>query len=87
MFDDLDPIDLEDDPDLDLAELLADEPEFIERDGLVLCACCGELAQPGNEEFDWCDHRTGRGCSFFERSPFNEERDDDEEEEWNQDER
>lgn len=79
------PPDEEDEEDLD--ELLDDEPEFIERDGLLFCFACGELAQPGNEEFDWCDHRTGRGCAYFEASVFNEDRGDDEEEEWNRNDR
>ena len=47
------------DPDEDLEE-------FIERDGMTFCGACGIMACPGNEEFDWCDHITGDGCSYFE---------------------
>jgi hypothetical protein len=37
----------------------------IERDGMIFCVACGMLAMPGNEEYDWCDHRTGIGCAYF----------------------
>lgn len=42
------------------------EGEFIEGPGGGLyCRACGMLAAPGDEEFDWCDHITGEGCSYF----------------------
>jgi hypothetical protein len=27
------------------------------------CIVCG-LCEPGNEEWDWCDHETGAGCAY-----------------------
>jgi hypothetical protein len=35
------------------------------RDDNLYCGACGMLAAPGSEEYDWCDHRTGRGCSYM----------------------
>lgn len=58
-----------DEDDLDLVDL----PEFIERDGMTFCGACGELAVPGEEAFDWCDHRTGRDCPYMEDSMFNDD--------------
>ncbi len=34
-------------------------------DGGLYCLACRMLAAPGDEEFDWCDHLTGEGCSYF----------------------
>lgn len=57
-----------------------DDDEFFERDGMTFCGACGVLACPGEEEFDWCDHRTGEGCYHMSESVFNEDDDDCEDE-------
>ena len=48
------------------------EDGLVESRGMLFCTACGLMAMPGNEEFDWCDHITGRGCAW---------KDDDDEEE------
>lgn len=58
-----------------------DDSEFIERDGMTFCGACGVLACPGEEEFDWCDHRSGIGCYHMAESEFTELDDDDIEDE------
>jgi hypothetical protein len=56
-----------------------DDEELIENGGLIesrgmwFCFACGLLAQPGDEEFDWCDHRTGRGCAYMHETEDDEE--------------
>lgn len=52
MFDDFDDDDLPEDG-------------LIESRGMLFCFACGMLAAPGDEEFDWCDHRTGDGCAYM----------------------
>lgn len=47
---------------------------LVRHHGELYCGCCGILAQPGNEDFDWCDHISGDGC------PYNEELADDDDE-------
>jgi len=47
-----------------------EEEEFIARDGMLFCGACGILAQPGNEDFDWCDHRNGYGCPYMSEADF-----------------
>lgn len=49
----------------------------IEKDGMSFCFACGMLAQPGDEEYDWCDHRTGEGCAYMV-----DDDDDDDYDEW-----
>lgn len=64
--------------DEDVEELLDefdDDEEFIERDGMLFCGACGTLACPGEEEFDWCDHRTGQGCYHMQESVFSDDDD------------
>lgn len=41
-----------------------EEDGLVERDGMLFCGCCGNLASPGEEEWDWCDHVTGGGCAY-----------------------
>lgn len=54
-----------------------DDPEFFERDGMEFCGACGILARPGEEEFDWCDHKTGAGCYHMQESVFADDVDED----------
>ncbi len=64
----------------ELVEVSISADGHIEKDGLLFCFSCGMLAQHGNEEYDWCDHNTGIGCSYFreEMDDFDSELDDDE---------
>lgn len=61
-----------------------EDSEFIECDGMSFCFACGVLACHGNEEFDFCDHRTGFDCTFMEESVFAEDDEDDlyDEDDW-----
>lgn len=70
--------------DEEIAELVAqleddeENPEFLSRDGMTFCYACGIMACPGEEEFDFCDHRTGAGCYHMKNSDLN----DDDWEDW-----
>lgn len=35
----------------------------------LACQQCGECV-PGNEEWDWCDHITGYGCSWNDEDDY-----------------
>lgn len=35
-----------------------------EMNGCLYCGACGMLAAPGDENYDWCDHRTGNDCPY-----------------------
>lgn len=51
---------------------------LVESRGMWFCFACGLLAQPGDEEFDWCDHINGVGCAYMhetEDDEFEDERD------------
>lgn len=73
-FTELETIEDEDEDDYEFDDL-DDIPEdgHIERDGMLFCFSCGMLAQPGNEEYDWCDHKTGRGCAYFHEQEDDED--------------
>jgi hypothetical protein len=49
------------------------EDGMIEQNGNLYCYACGDLAAPGEEEFDFCDHKTGRGCSHMSMSSMSDE--------------
>lgn len=49
----------------------------IERDGLLFCFACGMLAAHGDEEYDFCDHRTGYGCSYNDETFEDDDRFDE----------
>jgi hypothetical protein len=62
----------------EIAELVMNgeipEDGIIEVRGMPFCWACGMLAQPGEEEFDWCSHLpTERHCAYLSESEDDED--------------
>lgn len=68
----------------EMPEIEIDEDGMMEVDGNLYCGGCGHLAQPGDEEFDWCDHRGTSDCSYYCTSSFRDD-DEDVEDYWGED--
>lgn len=56
---------------IDSGEIPADG--IIEVRGMPFCWACGMLAQPGDENFDWCSHITGRSCPYYHETEDDED--------------
>lgn len=67
----------EEEDDLDIEDI-KENGGLIESRGMLFCFACGMLAQPGDENFDWCDHLDGIGCPYYveEMDDFDNELDD-----------